>query len=243
MADKGSKSKLQSVSIKSLLANKVLASKVINMINNRESYSYIIKFMESQGFTTTKATLTHLKKKMVEAQETGMDVTALADKREYNTGRGTKNFKPHKVIGFTGKTPASQAKQDLKKAKAKSGPITYYSDEQVLEEIIAKGKETIANSEFVDPKTLMTALNLHSRYYGSKNRGLSAQALKQYQLINQAIVAAEREIFVRYIPKDKQQEALKELDKSEKKILNNIGATKEGRELLKNLHKADLNFD
>lgn len=232
MAKNKDESKLQSLSVKALIEDKVLLSKVLNLMEQQKSYDYILQFLQSQGYKMAKGSLTNLKHKIEEAHDLGKPLDELADKRERNS---IDDIPDNKIIGFTGKTPAKQAKEIT--------PITVYSEDQVLEAIIGKGMKSIEQMEFVDPKTLLTALSLHARYYGSKTRGLTSEALKQYQLINQAILSAYREVFVRYVPKDKQEEAINELDKQSKKILQNIGATPQGKELLKQLHKADLNLN
>ena len=56
-------------------------------------------------------------------------------------------------------------------------------------------------------------------------------------------MTALKEIFVRYIPKDKQEEALNEIDKRVNQIVNQIGATKDGKELIRQLNNAGLSLN
>lgn len=232
MAKNKDEGQLKSLGVKALIEDKVLFSKVLNLMEQQKSYDYILQFLQTQGYKMAKGSLTNLKHKLEEAHNLGKPIEALADKREKNS---IDDVPDNKIIGFTGKAPATQ--------DGEVTPITVYSEDQVLEAIIGKGMKSIEQMDFVDPKTLLTALSLHARYYGSKTHGLTSEALKQYQLINQAILSAYREVFVRYVPKDKQEEAINELDKQSKKILQNIGATPQGKELLKQLHKADLNLN
>ena len=204
-------------------------------MKQQKSYDYILQFLQSQGYKMAKGSLTNLKHKLEEAHNLGKPIESIADKREKNS---IDDIPDNKIIGFTGKNKEPVEQDVVDDVK----PITVYSEDQVLEAIIGKGMKSIEQMEF-DPKTLLTALSLHARYYGSKTRGLTSEALKQYQLINQAILSAYQEVFVRYVPKDKQEEAINELDKQSKKILQNIGATPQGKELLKQLRKADLNLN
>ena len=228
--------KLKSLSVKALIENKVLFSKVLNLMEQQKSYNYILQFLETQGYKMAKGSLTNLKHKIEEAHDLGKPIESIADKREKNS---IDDVPDNKIIGFTGKSK-EPVEQDVVDDVQ---PITVYSENQVLEAIISKGMKSIQQMEFVDPKTLLSALGLYARYYGSKTRGLTSEALKQYQMINQSILSAYREVFVRYVPKDKQEEAINELDKQSKAILQNIGATPQGKELLKQLHKADLNLN
>ena len=115
-----------------------------------------------------------------------------------------------------------------------------YHMQQVLEKIINKGMATLDASEFVEMNTLLKALDLYARYFGVQNRGLTTQALKQYQLLMDSEVRVIKEIFERYIPKDQQAEALKEMDRRISQEVSAVGMTKEGKELLKQLNNANL---
>lgn len=216
---------LTSLSIKALINNPILYSKVLTLLEQKKSYDYIINYLSTKGFKMSKGSLTNLTRKIDEANQEGKPIKDLADKRVKN---GIDDVPDEKISGFTGKDTVS----------GKVEPI--YSEEQVLEKIISKGVKTIEESDFIDPKTLMKAIDLHAKYYGNKTRGLTSEGLKQYQLIMQAESTALRQVFFQYIPKDKQAEALQAMEDETNKILTQIGVTKEGKELLKQLRKADL---
>lgn len=232
MAHRENQTGLKSLSIKELVADKVLSSKVYTLMEQQKSYSYIQQFLATKGYKMAKGSLTNLKNKLKESQEQGISMQELADKREKDS---IDDIPDDKIEGFTGKQEVATNNTQT------AMPI--YSEDQILEQIMQKGARTIAESDYVDEKTLMTAIHLHAQYFGSKTGGLTSEALKQYQLVMQARIQAISEVFIRYVPKDKQKEAFAEMEKRSKQILNQLGATKEGKELLKQLRKANVPLD
>lgn len=226
--------KLEKLTLKKLINNPLLSSKVFTLMEQQKSYDYILRFLESKGYKMAKGSLTNLKKKVQESKEQGIPLTSMVDHRKKTS---IDDVPDHKITGYTGK----EDKPVVTDQAISATPI--YSEEQVLESIISKGYKTLQESDYIDSNVLMKALDLHARYFGAKNRGLTGEALKQYQLINEAQQQAMKEVFFRYIPADKQKEALKEMDKRSKEILSQIGATKQGRELLKALQNANLSVD
>lgn len=226
---------LTRLSIKELTSDKLLYPKVQTLFEQQKSYSFILRFLASKGYKMSKGSLTNLKNKMEESIKENKPINEIADKR---TKDSIDDVDSNKIIGFTGKQPPEKVAAQEEVAEVK--PIKIYSDEQVLDAIISKGAKTLEESDYVDPNILMNALKLHAQYYGSKNRGLTAEGLKQYQLIMQSELAAVKEVLYRYVPKEKQEEALNEMDKRTNDLLKQIGVTKEGKELLKQLNKAGL---
>lgn len=226
---------LTRLSIKELTSDKLLYPKVQTLFEQQKSYSFILRFLASKGYKMSKGSLTNLKNKMEESIKENKPINEIADKR---TKDSIDDVDSNKIIGFTGKQPPEKVAAQEEVAEVK--PIKIYSDEQVLDAIISKGAKTLEESDYVDPNILMNALKLHAQYYGSKNRGLTAEGLKQYQLIMQSELAAVKEVLYRYVPKEKQEEALSEMDKRTNDLLKQIGVTKEGKELLKQLNKAGL---
>lgn len=226
---------LTRLSIKELTSDKLLYPKVQTLFEQQKNYNFILRFLASKGYKMSKGSLTNLKNKMEESIKENKPINEIADKR---TKDSIDDVDSNKIIGFTGKQPPEKVAAQEEVAEVK--PIKIYSDEQVLDAIISKGAKTLEESDYVDPNILMNALKLHAQYYGSKNRGLTAEGLKQYQLIMQSELAAVKEVLYRYVPKEKQEEALNEMDKRTNDLLKQIGVTKEGKELLKQLNKAGL---
>lgn len=234
------KKELQSLSLKELIADQPLYSKVVNMLDQKQSYRYILKYLATKGYKMSTAGLTHLKDKLTESRETGVPIEMLGDKRsskkeiQEHTAEQEASLEDvlEHATGYTGEQEAGVAK-----------PIPVYSSEQLLEELLKKGMHTIQESDFIDLPVVLKTLELYEKYYGAKNRGLTGEALKQYQLIMQAQQTAMTEVFLQYVPKTRQQEALKALEQRSQEILTQIGATKEGKELLKQLDRAGLEMN
>lgn len=239
------KKELQSLSLKALIADQPLYSKVVNMLDQKQSYRYILKYLATKGYKMSTAGLTHLKDKLTESRETGVPIEMLGDKRS-----SKKEIKEHiaeqeasledvleHATGYTGEVKNTEQETGV------ANPIPVYSSEQLLEELLKKGMHTIQESDFIDLPIVLKTLELYEKYYGAKNRGLTGEALKQYQLIMQAQQTAMTEVFLQYVPKTRQQEALEALEKRSQEILTQIGATKEGKELLKQLDRAGLEMN
>ena len=239
------KKELQSLSLKELIADQPLYSKVVNMLDQKQSYRYILKYLATKGYKMSTAGLTHLKDKLTESRETGVPIEMLGDKRS-----SKKEIKEHTAeqedsledvlehaTGYTGEV------KNMEQETGVANPIPIYSSEQLLEELLKKGMHTIQESDFIDLPIVLKTLELYEKYYGAKNRGLTGEALKQYQLIMQAQQTAMTEVFLQYVPKTRQQEALKALEQRSQEILTQIGATKEGKELLKQLDRAGLEMN
>lgn len=221
------KNNLTQLSIKDIVSNQLLYSKIRTLMEQQKSYDYIIAYLNSKGYSISKGSLTNLKHKVEESIKEGKNIVELADKREKNS---IDDIPDNKIVGFIGR-----------KQPAVSGKVSkLYSEDQILEKIMEKGVKTIEESDFIEPKVLMKAVELHAKYFGTKTRGLTSEGLKQYQLIMQARDTAMQQVFFQYIPKDKQEEALQALEKESDRVLRQIGVTKEGKELLKQLRKADL---
>lgn len=214
------------ISIKKLLDDDELASKVISMLERHESHAKIIKYLNSKGYTMSSGTLSNLRRKLIEAQDTGEDIP--------DSDASLNSIPEDRISGFSGNAKSTPVDAIV------GNVVPVYSEQQVLEKIINKGMATLDASEFVEMNVLLKALDLYARYFGVQNRGLTTQALKQYQLLMDSEVRVIKEIFERYIPKEQQAEALKEMDRRISQEVSAVGMTKEGKELLKQLNNANL---
>lgn len=223
----------KSISLIELFKDKPLFSKVVSLMQRKESYDFIINYLNSKNKSISKGSLSNLKTKMVEAEERGVPLEDLLDRRRKTS---VKDLKKSNIIGFSGKNKEKDATfkeipHDLVEKKV-------YSNQQVFESIIKKGMDSLANAEFIDTGTLIKAAELNEKYYGSKTGGLTTEAFKQYQLIIQAEIQAITQTVVRYVPESQQQEALDNIDKEFNKIISDIGKTEDGQTLLSALKKA-----
>lgn len=236
---------LKSLSIKELIEDKSLCSKVINLMQQHQTYTFILQYLESKGYKMARGNLTNFKNKVEEARVTGVPLEELADLRKK---KSIKQVDPKKISGFGGnmnlvKTSQEQIKEAtgshnfVNEIRPKDKTI---SNAQVLEDIINKGFDTLQEMDTVDTATTLKAVEMYQKYMAKDTRGLSQEALKQYQVIMQARISAISEVIMQYVPNEKQEEAINALEAKEQEILANLGATKETQKLLMELKKSEM---
>lgn len=241
MADK----KLTSLSIKGLINDKELSGKVYNMMLQHQSYNFILKYLESKGYKMAKGSLTNFKKKVEEARDTGVPLEYLADGRRKSIDK----VDPKKISGFTGKDGmhiVKSSRENIQEAKGSYNDAVpkemqpnsnYISNADVLEELVKKGFNTLQEMDTVDSATLLKGIEMYQKYFSQDARGLSQEALKQYQVIMQARVFAITQVVMQYVPNDKKEEARKEMEKAEQKVIDSLGQDNDTKRLLAELEK------
>ena len=235
---------LKSLSVKDLILDKNLRGKVANLMQEHKSYTFILSYLESKGYKMARGSLTNFKNKLEEARDTGVDIEELADGRKK---KSIKQVDPNKITGYNGDMHLVTSKQNIKDATGSydfTNEImpkdSYTSNAQVLETIIRKGFDTLQNMDTVDTATTLKALEMAQKYFAQDSRGLSQEAMKQYQLIMQARLTAVAEVMMQYVPAEKQEEALKAMDKKDEETLQHFGASEETQDLLRELKKGGL---
>ena len=106
--------------------------------------------------------------------------------------------------------------------------------------LVIKGFDTLQNMDTVDTATTLKAVEMMQKYFAQDSRGLTQEALKQYQLIMQARMTAASEVMMQYVPSDKQEEALNAMDEKEHQFLKDYGANEDTQELMEELKKDGL---
>lgn len=222
-----------------LYNNKLLFTKVYALLQEEKPYDYILKFLDSNQFTLSKGSLSKLKAKIKEANDTGVSIESLLDKRRKSS---IDDIPASRIEGFMG-NPNKEDNGLPQENYDEPEPMTKiekaYSARQILETIMQKGFATIQTAKAVDAPSLQKAIEMYLKYY-PETKGLTADALKQYQIINSAVIEAVKDTVIKYIPEDKQAEALKEMDDKTAKIIDEAGATEDGKNLLKQLSKENL---
>lgn len=235
---------LKSLSVKELILDKNLRGKVINLMREHQSYTFILQYLASKGYKMARGSLTNFKNKVQEAQDTGVDLEDLADGRKK---KSVEQVDKDKIKGYDGNMHLMTSKQNIKDA---TGSYDFYneiapkqkltSNAQVLESVIEKGFDTLQNMDTVDTATTLKAVEMMQKYFAQDSRGLSQEALKQYQLIMQARMTAASEVMMQYVPSDKQEEALNAMDEKEHQFLKDYGANEDTKELMEELKKDGL---
>ena len=243
MSKKETKTKdsLKSLSLKSLFEDKVLFSKVVNLMNKRETYAYIQSFLKTKGYKISTASLTNLKKKIIESNETGVPLEKLVDKRTKNS---INDVKPENLSGYT---PNGISKSEAYATYDNSdgvvpvdiAPQKVYSIRQVLEEGIAKGYATLQQLDVIDTSTWLKMIDLYLKNFDASD-GLTTDALASYQIIVDAQLNAMNEVLEKYLPEDKREEAKKEMQVLTDECLKEFQLTNDGKALVKALKDAGI---
>lgn len=232
---------MKSYSVKDLIEDKVMRGKVINMMQTKQSYDFIISYLASNGIKMAKGSLTNFKNKIKESESTGIALEHLGDKREKNS---IKQVDTKKIVGFAPKIyETNKPKEGTAQFDYANTLVTkrgYVSNADALEQIISKGLSAIDNMDIVEPTLMLKSIELYQKYFASDKRGLSQEALKQYQIIMQARMTAITQVIMQYVPDNKQEEAINEMEKSEQEVLKQLGANKETQALMQELKKAGL---
>lgn len=236
-------------SLLDLYENHLLFTKVYSLLQEHKPYDYILKFLDSEGFKLSKGSLSKLKSKITEAEETGVPIDDLLDKRRKTS---IDDIDSDKVEGFVG-NPNTDNPRSTHKANnlpketydipEEAVPVEHvHSSRQVLEMMMDKGFATVQAARVIDMPTLLKAVELYNKWYFQESKGLTAESLKQYQLINSSIISAMIDVIPKYVEKDKQDKMIAEMNDRAAKIIDNAGATREGKELLKQLEKEGLSL-
>lgn len=233
---------LRPLTMQDLYADKSLCSKVITLLDEKRSYKFILDFINSQGYSYSKASLTNFKHKVDESRQRQISLGDLINKRRKTS---ISQVKQDNIRGYLGN--AHQVRSNSKQTNRSYNddtvsPVKCYSARQVLEDLINRGFQTMQNLDVVDVPSTLKAVDLYEKYFGEDTKGLTSEALKQYQIIEQANIQAISKIIAKYIPSDKQAEVYQELDKETTKYLQQLGVTSEGKQLLKELRQAGISL-
>ena len=231
------------LTLKGLYNNKMIYGKVVTLIQDNESYDTIIRYLHTKGYELSKSSISNLKSKITESYKTGVPIEDLLDKRKKSNVAKLKT-----ATGFVDKDVDKNNVSDIipndgvskrPKLEAKN---EFFSSEQVIDSIIDKGVRTLNATDYVDTGTLMKAIDLKSKYFIKDSKGLSIDALQQYQVIQNAKLSALQQIVMEYIPEDKRDEAFSKMSEAEQEILANVEMQEDGKDLLKALKKAGLDL-
>jgi len=231
------------LTLKGLYNNKLIYSKVVTLIQDNESYDTIIRYLQTKGYELSKSSISNLKSKITESYKTGVPIEELLDKRKKSNVTKLKT-----VTGFVDKDIDKNNVSDIipndgvskrPKLEAKN---EFFSSEQVIDSIIDKGVRTLNATDYVDTGTLMKAIDLKSKYFIKDSKGLSIDALQQYQVIQNAKLSALQQIVMEFIPEDKRDEAFSKMSEAEQEILDNVEMQEDGKDLLTALKKAGLDL-
>jgi len=237
MADKKDIKK-KSISSNSVLVqlynDRKLATKVDNMLDEGQTYSYILDYLASKNFSMSKASLTNYKKKREEAIETGKPLIQLLDKRAKDNVSyiADKEVKPFSVVE-SGSSSSAQV-HDLNKRDS------VYSDLELLDEVIRKGMKGLRAFDVVDTPLAMKAIELKAKLTGNSLNGLSLSGLKELHLRQASKEASLLEIVLKYIPEELHEDVFADLQAAEQEFYENLDLTSEEKRISEAIRRSGL---
>lgn len=226
-----------------LYNNRKLATKVDNMLDEGQTYDYIIEFCKEGGLSISKASLTNYKKKREEAITTGKPLLQLLDKRAkdnvtYITDKDTEKFR---------KKREQQAKDA--EIEQRSSGITnlnkvdnVYHDLELLDEVISKGMKGLRQFDVVDTPLAMKAIELKAKLTNNQLSGLSIAGLRELKMRQQARESAMMEVIMKYVAEDKHDDLFADMDDAEKRFFENLDLTEEDRRISEALRTSGIDL-
>lgn len=239
MADKKDIKK-KSISSSSVLVqlynDRKLCTKVDNMLDEGQTYDYILEFLASKDFSMSKASLTNYKKKREEAIETGKPLIQLLDKRAKDnvTYIADKEVKPFSTVESPSSTPAQV--HDLSKRD------NVYSDLELLDEVIRKGMKGLRAFDVVDTPLAMKAIELKAKLTGNTLNGLSVAGLRELTMRMNAKESILLECIMRFVPEENHEELFEAMREAEEDFYNNLDLTEEEKRVSNALRQSGLGF-
>lgn len=227
-----------------LYNNRKLATKVDNMLDEGQTYEYIISFCKENGLSISKASLTNYKKKREEALKTGKPLLQLLDKRAkdnvtYITNKEVQAFKAKKKDTTKDSDPAASTAAtitDINKVDK------VFNDLEFLDEIIAKGAKGLKAFDVVDTPLAMKAIELKAKITNNQLSGLSVAGLRELKLRQQARESAMMEVIMKYVPEEKHDDLFADMDEAEQRFYENLDLTEEDRRISKALQSAGIDL-
>lgn len=218
-----------------LYNNRKVATKVDNMLDEGQTYDYIIEFCKENGIEISKASLTNYKKKREEAIRTGKPLIQLLDRRvkdnvTYITDRQANRIKKEGASSSS-KAPSTTAMDKVD---------TIYNDLEFLDEIIRKGMKGLKAFDVVDTPLAMKAVELKAKLTNNQLNGLSIAGLREIHMRMRAKESALTEVIMKYVPEEQHEQLFADMEKAEKEFYENLDLTEEDRRISKAIQASGL---
>ncbi|QNO01311.1 hypothetical protein [Lactobacillus phage Lbab1] len=194
--------------------NALLRSKIDAALDNKVPYTDIIKIADNYGVSVSAPTISRYAKARTESSIKGTDLRKSIDGETKNAlERIKKKEEKHKEIENVVTTPV------------------YVSDIQFLDTLISKKFSGLvsADPDDIPWKDAIAAINVKNKLDGGANKGLGVQGLRELQLYSQAKYTALTQAVLKFVPEEKQQEAIDYMDKVEKDQLKQMEVTPQNK--------------
>lgn len=224
--------------------HKLEFSKVVSMLESEKTYKFINTYLRSKNLEMSNPTLGNLKSKIQESKEKGIPLDSLID---MNKKKSIKDVNPDKIKGFKPNRNNTQYSDKVAdEVVRETGEVVVknkvYNPREILENILSKGFDTLQKVDYIDMNTMLKATDLYNKYYGNTDKGLTTEAIQQYQLLVNATLNAMKETIIRYVPEKSQRNAFDMMEEKRKEYLEQFGSTADGERLLREFDKADLTY-
>ncbi|UGO49257.1 hypothetical protein EMILIAHAH_171 [Bacillus phage vB_BanH_Emiliahah] len=223
-----------------LYKNRKLCTKVDNMLDEGQTYDYIIDFCKENGLSISKASLTNYKKKREEAIDKGVPLLQLLDKR----AKDNVTYISNKQVDMF------RQKQDEEDAEiAHAASVTdmtkidkVFHDLEFLDMVIEKGMKGLKAFEVVDTPLAMKAIELRAKITNNQLGGLSIAGLRELKLRQQARESAMMEVIMKYVPEDKHDVLFSDMEECERLFYENLDLTDEEKRITSALKTSGIDF-
>lgn len=203
--------------------NVVLRNKIAEALDNDTDYAEIVDMCKSYGIDVSTSSISRYAQKRKEAVLNGQDLREVLDT---DTQTALTKIKKKRVDT---KDESETAEPELVKTKA-------YSTEVMLDKIMSMGYNKFMTEDVdISVKDWLAAIKLYTQINGNNNHGLTTEGLQQLKLHQQAVNTAFVHVILKYIPKEKQEEALNYFSKTEKEQYKKLDTSGQGRALLEAL--------
>jgi len=210
------------------------------MLDEGQTYDYIIDFCKENGLSISKASLTNYKKKREEAIDKGVPLLQLLDKR----AKDNVTYISNKQVDMF------RQKQDEEDAEiAHAASVTdmtkidkVFHDLEFLDMVIEKGMKGLKAFEVVDTPLAMKAIELRAKITNNQLGGLSIAGLRELKLRQQARESAMMEVIMKYVPEDKHDSLFSDMEECERLFYENLDLTDEEKRITSALKTSGIDF-
>lgn len=229
-----------------LYDNALLRTKVDSALDMGTAYTSIVQIAKSYGVALSTASLSRYAQARREAIRTGQELRKLLDGVTASKidRVKSKEVKPKHEVDTTSITggDAVLPRTPVADNNNTTGEVTkYISDLDVLDSFIQRGLESVVNLDApVAPKDVLKAIEVKAKLTNNANAGLSIEGLQELRVRTVARDNAVAQALLKYVPEDKQAEAMEFISKAEEDMLKNMDVSPQGRQILRALKEGGI---
>lgn len=220
------------VTLVELYDNKLLISKLNNMINEGKTLQYLTDFANKMGVPVSMGSINNYRKKYLQSLEENVPLETLLDKRAKN---GNVLELKEKEVGPRAVTAGNEEGYGVYKKESEK----LVNVNQTLELLIEKGTRSLEAVDYVDANILLKAIAEHNKV-NAGNGGLTMAGLQEMRLKQLAFESALSDVLLGFIPQDKHEEVLQALREAEDAYYRDLDLSDEGHRIKKELDRLGI---